>query len=122
LHAHPLVVEAHVIGEPDDEFGEQVMAWVSLRDGDGDAASVESILKEHCRGTPRFLFLRSACPIIEVVKYAACCIRFHSVFTEHLAHYKVPKFFHFTKTFPVTVTGKVRKVEMREMAKKMLGL
>ncbi len=42
--------------------------------------------------------------------------------TGHLAHFKVPKFFHFTSDFPVTVTGKVRKVEMREMAKKMLGL
>jgi acyl-CoA synthetase (AMP-forming)/AMP-acid ligase II len=40
----------------------------------------------------------------------------------HLAHFKVPKFFHFTNEFPVTVTGKVRKVEMREMAKKILGL
>jgi acyl-CoA synthetase (AMP-forming)/AMP-acid ligase II len=41
---------------------------------------------------------------------------------EHLAHFKVPKFFHFTNHFPVTVTGKVRKVELRDMAKKLLGL
>ena len=41
---------------------------------------------------------------------------------EHLAHFKVPKYFHFTSDFPVTVTGKVRKVEMRDMARKILEL
>ena len=30
------------------------------------------------------------------------------------AHYKVPRYVKFVDEFPMTVTGKVRKVEMRE--------
>ncbi|WP_435198530.1 AMP-binding protein [Janibacter sp. GS2] len=38
-----------------------------------------------------------------------------------LAHYKIPKYVHVTDSFPMTVTGKVRKVEMREQATQILG-
>jgi fatty-acyl-CoA synthase len=31
-----------------------------------------------------------------------------------LAHYKIPRYVHIADEFPMTVTGKVRKVEMRE--------
>ena len=34
--------------------------------------------------------------------------------TGKLAHYKIPRYVHITDEFPMTVTGKVRKVEMRE--------
>jgi len=39
-----------------------------------------------------------------------------------LAHYKIPRYVHVVDTFPMTVTGKVRKVEMREQAIELLGL
>jgi fatty-acyl-CoA synthase len=39
-----------------------------------------------------------------------------------LAHYKVPRYVHIVDEFPMTVTGKVRKVEMRECAVEILGL
>ena len=39
-----------------------------------------------------------------------------------LAHYKIPRYLHLTDEFPMTVTGKVRKVEMREQAIDLLGL
>jgi fatty-acyl-CoA synthase len=39
-----------------------------------------------------------------------------------LAHYKVPRYLLLVDAFPMTVTGKVRKVEMREEARKLLGL
>ena len=39
-----------------------------------------------------------------------------------LAHYKVPRHLHLTDEFPMTVTGKVRKVEMRERSVELLGL
>jgi fatty-acyl-CoA synthase len=39
-----------------------------------------------------------------------------------LAHYKIPRYVHLTDEFPMTVTGKIRKVEMRERAVEMLGL
>jgi fatty-acyl-CoA synthase len=39
-----------------------------------------------------------------------------------LAHYKVPRYVHVVDGFPMTVTGKVRKVEMRERAVEILDL
>ncbi|GLR19850.1 AMP-binding protein [Portibacter lacus] len=39
-----------------------------------------------------------------------------------IAHFKVPKYFKFTDDFPMTVTGKIRKVEMREISTIELGL
>ena len=38
------------------------------------------------------------------------------------APYKIPKYWKFVDSFPMTVTGKIRKVEMREMAIEELGL
>jgi fatty-acyl-CoA synthase len=38
-----------------------------------------------------------------------------------LAHYKIPRYLHVVDEFPMTVTGKVRKVEMREAAESILG-
>jgi fatty-acyl-CoA synthase len=38
-----------------------------------------------------------------------------------LAHYKVPRYVHCVESFPMTVTGKVRKVEMREVAQEILA-
>ena len=39
-----------------------------------------------------------------------------------LAHYKVPRYVHVVEEFPMTVTGKIRKVQMREEAVEILGL
>jgi fatty-acyl-CoA synthase len=39
-----------------------------------------------------------------------------------LAHFKIPRYLHLCDSFPMTVTGKVRKVEMREQAVEILGL
>ncbi|AWM12564.1 AMP-binding protein [Flavobacterium sediminis] len=41
---------------------------------------------------------------------------------DQIAHYKVPKFWKFVDNFPMTITGKIRKVEMREISIKELGL
>ena len=41
---------------------------------------------------------------------------------EKLAKHKVPRYVKFVEGFPMTVTGKVRKVEMRELAIEELGL
>nr|WP_281289154.1 AMP-binding protein [Leekyejoonella antrihumi] len=38
-----------------------------------------------------------------------------------LAHYKVPRYVHVTDGFPMTVTGKIRKVQMREESGKLLA-
>jgi len=39
-----------------------------------------------------------------------------------LTHYKIPRYVHIVDGFPMTVTGKVRKVEMRQEAVGILGL
>ncbi|MDX6434433.1 MAG: fatty-acyl-CoA synthase [Streptosporangiaceae bacterium] len=39
-----------------------------------------------------------------------------------LAHYKIPRYLHLVEEFPMTVTGKIRKVEMREKSLGLLGL
>ncbi|MDT5234048.1 MAG: fatty-acyl-CoA synthase, partial [Mycobacterium sp.] len=39
-----------------------------------------------------------------------------------LAHYKIPRYVHIVDEFPMTITGKVRKIEMREETVKVLGL
>jgi fatty-acyl-CoA synthase len=39
-----------------------------------------------------------------------------------LAHYKIPRYVKIVDDFPMTVTGKVRKVEMRQQSTEELGL
>jgi fatty-acyl-CoA synthase len=39
-----------------------------------------------------------------------------------IARYKIPRYWKFVDNFPLTVTGKIRKIEMRETAIKELGL
>ena len=41
--------------------------------------------------------------------------------TGRLAHYKIPRYVHVVDEFPMTVTGKVRKVQMREQAGAILA-
>jgi len=88
LHTHPAVLDAQVIGVPDPRYGEELMAWVRLRDGAGPLTA--EAVREFCTGK--------------------------------LAHYKIPRYVHVVDEFPMTVTGKVRKVEMRAAAVQILGL
>ena len=41
---------------------------------------------------------------------------------DRIAHYKIPKYWKFVSEFPMTISGKIRKVEMREIAARELGL
>jgi fatty-acyl-CoA synthase len=47
LYSHPAVLEVQVIGVPDERYGEEVMAWIKLREG--QSATAEDI-REYCRG------------------------------------------------------------------------
>ena len=87
LYTHPDVVDVQVIGVPDVKYGEELMAWVKLRDG---ADVDEEALRDFCRG--------------------------------RIAHFKVPRYVRVTDEFPMTVTGKVQKFKMREVAIAELGL
>jgi fatty-acyl-CoA synthase len=87
LYTHPDILDAQVIGVPDERYGEELMAWVRLRPG-APELTVDA-LREFCTGK--------------------------------LAHYKIPRYLHVVDEFPMTVTGKIRKVEMRERAVRILA-
>ena len=86
LHTIPGVAEAQVIGVPCAHYGEEVMAWVRLRDG---FALTGDDLRAACLG--------------------------------RIATYKIPRNWKFVDAFPLTVTGKVQKFRMREIAAEELG-
>ncbi|MFW0786808.1 AMP-binding protein [Gordonia sp. CPCC 206044] len=88
LYTHPDILDAQVIGVPDDKYGEELMAWVRLREG--------------------------------VPDFTADDLRAFA--TGKIARHKIPRYVHVVKEFPMTVTGKVRKVQMRAEAVDILGL
>ncbi|RCG18601.1 AMP-binding protein [Streptomyces diacarni] len=87
LHTHPDVLDAQVVGVPDERYGEELMAWIRMRQG--AAALTADGVRGFCSGK--------------------------------LAHYKIPRHVHIVDAFPMTVTGKIRKVEMREKSIELLA-
>src|SRR5262245_62966764 len=88
LYTHPDILDAQVVGVPDERYGEELMAWVRMREG-AEPVTAEA-LRAFCAGK--------------------------------LAHYKIPRYVHIVDEFPMTVTGKIRKVEMRQVSIELLGL
>ena len=88
LYTHPDIADVQVIGVPDERYGEEICAWIAMKDGTEplDAHAVRAF----CQGK--------------------------------LAHFKIPRYVMVVDEFPMTVTGKVRKVEMREKSVAELGL
>ncbi|CAI4223220.1 unnamed protein product [Auanema sp. JU1783] len=91
LFKHPRIEDAHIVGVPDERYGEVVCAWIRINETYEVEISEEQI-KEWCKGK--------------------------------IAHFKIPRYILFKKEheFPLTVTGKVKKFEIREQSKIELGL
>ncbi|MBS1679757.1 MAG: AMP-binding protein [Actinobacteria bacterium] len=66
LYAHPDIVDAQIVGVPDSRYGEELCAWVRLRDG---ASLGEEEVREHCRGSlahfkvPRYVIFVDEFPL-----------------------------------------------------------
>ncbi|MQY30535.1 AMP-binding protein [Nocardia aurantia] len=87
LHTHPDILDAQVVGIPDPKYGEELVAWIQLRDG---ATLLDATaLRDFCHG--------------------------------RLAHYKIPRHVHLVDEFPMTVTGKIRKIDIRETSTKLFA-
>ena len=87
LYTHSSISDVQVIGVPDEKFGEEIMAWIKLKEG---TTCNSDDIKTFCKGK--------------------------------ISHYKIPRYIKFVDSFPMTVTGKIRKVEMREISVQELGL
>jgi acyl-CoA synthetase (AMP-forming)/AMP-acid ligase II len=78
LEQHPAVAEAAVAGIPHDRWGEQVTAWVVLRDGHGfDEAALIAHARARLAGykCPKQVFQRAALPRNHVGKIVRSALR-----------------------------------------------
>lgn len=85
LYHHPAIRDVQVVGVSDEKYGEELMAWVILKDGFDSLAADE--VREFCSG--------------------------------RLAHFKIPRYVEVRESFPMTVSGKIRKIELRREGEKL---
>ncbi|HQU90714.1 MAG TPA: AMP-binding protein [Pyrinomonadaceae bacterium] len=113
LYTHPAIAAAAVIGVPDNLYGEEVAAFIVLKDGYEAAAKAETRLLGSVSDSMHK-------PAREQGRYQAAAdqsiseqdiIDFCKL---HLADYKCPKTIHFVDDIPKGPTGKLLK---RELAK-----
>jgi fatty-acyl-CoA synthase len=66
LYKHPKILDVQVVGVPDEKYGEEVMAWIILKEG--ETATAEEI-REFCKGKisrhkiPRYIEFTTSYPM-----------------------------------------------------------
>jgi fatty-acyl-CoA synthase len=82
LYSHPKVQDVQVIGVPDEKYGEEIMAWVKLREGQ---AATDAEIRDYCRGKiahykiPRYVRFVDAFPMTVTGKVQKFLMREESV-------------------------------------------
>ncbi|XP_075950302.1 medium-chain acyl-CoA ligase ACSF2, mitochondrial [Anarhichas minor] len=63
------------------------------------------------------------CACIKLVDGEECTAEEIKVYCkQHIAHFKIPRYVLFVTSYPLTVTGKIQKYELRDEAEQQLGL
>ncbi len=82
LYSHPKIQDVQVIGVPDEKYGEEIMAWVKLREGH---ATTPDEIRDYCRGKiahykiPRYVHFVDAFPMTVTGKVQKFLMREESV-------------------------------------------
>ena len=82
LYSHPKIQDVQVIGVPDEKYGEEIMAWVKLREGQ---ATTQDEIRDYCRGKiahykiPRYVHFVDAFPMTVTGKVQKFLMREESV-------------------------------------------
>ena len=82
LYSHPKIQDVQVIGVPDEKYGEEIMAWVKLREGQ---AATQDEIRDYCRGKiahykiPRYVHFVDAFPMTVTGKVQKFLMREESV-------------------------------------------
>jgi len=100
LYTHPAVAHAAVIGVPDELYGEEVAAFIVLKDGFESSPPYEGGVAAALGGRGGSLITQE--DIIDFCKL-------------HLADYKCPKTVHFVDDIPKGPTGKLLKRELARL-------
>ena len=81
LYSHSAIQDVQVVGVPDTKYGEELVAWIILKEGEKLDAEE---LRDYCTGK--------------------------------ISRHKIPRYFEFTKEYPMTASGKIQKFKLRELS------